>query len=207
MTFTVHEGERLAVMGESGSGKSTLLHLLGGLDTPTAGRIHFGGTEISALSRGELAKFRNREIGFVWQVQSLLPEFSAIENVEMPLLVRGEQPPAARARAAEMLAAVGLADREENQAGELSGGEQQRVALARALAGRPKYLLADEPTGNLDETTAGQILELMERLQRENGLTAIVVTHSPELARRCDRTLRLAKGGLYEIGRGTGDSA
>jgi lipoprotein-releasing system ATP-binding protein len=136
-----------------------------------------------------------------------LPEFSAIENVEMPLLVRGEQPPAARARAAEMLAAVGLADREENQAGELSGGEQQRVALARALAGRPKYLLADEPTGNLDETTAGQILELMERLQRENGLTAIVVTHSPELARRCDRTLRLAKGGLYEIGRGTGDSA
>ena len=199
MSFVVKSGERLALIGESGSGKSTLLHLLGGLDSPSAGAIRFGETDITRLNSRELADFRNRQIGFVWQVQSLLPEFTALENVMMPLLVRGEAPATASPKAQALLAEVGLADRAEHRAGELSGGEQQRVVLARALVGHPKYLLADEPTGNLDEQTASQILDLLERLQIQYQLTSVIVTHSTALAARCDRTLRLAKGGLFAI--------
>ncbi|MBM3760180.1 MAG: ABC transporter ATP-binding protein [Acidobacteria bacterium] len=200
MTFVVNPGERLALIGESGAGKSTLLHLLGGLDTPSAGAIRFGETDITRLNPAQMADFRNRQIGFVWQVQSLLPEFTAIENVMMPLLVRGEDPASAQPKAQAMLAEVGLADRGHHRAGELSGGEQQRVVLARALVGQPKYLLADEPTGNLDECTATQILALLERLQSRFELTSVIVTHSPALAARCTRTLRLAKGGIFAIG-------
>ena len=199
MSFVVKSGERLALIGESGSGKSTLLHLLGGLDAPSAGQIHFGNTDITQLNSRELADFRNRQIGFVWQVQSLLPEFTALENVMMPLLVRGETPALAKPKALSLLAEVGLAERAAHRAGELSGGEQQRVVLARALVGRPKYLLADEPTGNLDEQTASQILDLLERLHVQYELTSVIVTHSTALAARCDRTLRLAKGGLFAI--------
>ena len=199
MTFVVNPGERLALIGESGAGKSTLLHLLGGLDTPTGGAIRFGDTDITRLNQRELADFRNREIGFVWQVQSLLPEFTALENVMMPLLVRGEDPSSAKPKAEKMLTEVGLAARFEHRAGELSGGEQQRVVLARALVGQPKYLLADEPTGNQDEQTASQILDLLERLQAQFQLTSVIVTHSSALASRCTRTLRLAKGGLFAI--------
>jgi lipoprotein-releasing system ATP-binding protein len=199
MTFVVNPGERLALIGESGAGKSTLLHLLGGLDSPTAGAIRFGDTDITKLSSRQLAAFRNREIGFVWQVQSLLPEFTALENVMMPLLVRGDDPESAKPKAEAILAEVGLAARSHHRSGELSGGEQQRVVLARALVGQPKYLLADEPTGNLDEQTASQILDLLERLQAQLQLTSVIVTHSPSLAARCTRTLRLAKGGLFAI--------
>ena len=199
MSFVVNSGERLALIGESGAGKSTLLHLLGGLDHPTSGSIRFGETDITKLSPNELAGFRNREMGFVWQVQSLLPEFTALENVMMPLLVRGETPEQSAPKAEAMLQEVGLSDRAAHRAGELSGGEQQRVVMARALVGRPKYLLADEPTGNLDEETAGHIWDLLERMHREHDLTSVIVTHSPALARRCDRTLRLAKGGLNEV--------
>lgn len=199
MTFVVNPGERLALIGESGAGKSTLLHLLGGLDTPSSGAIRFGDTDITRLTPSQMADFRNREMGFVWQVQSLLPEFTALENVMMPLLVRGEDPASARPKAEAMLADVGLAQRAEHRAGELSGGEQQRVVLARALVGQPKFLLADEPTGNLDEHTATQILDLLERLQARFQLTSVIVTHSPALAARCTRTLRLAKGGLFAI--------
>jgi len=199
MTFVVNPGERLALIGESGAGKSTLLHLLGGLDTPSGGAIRFGDTDITRLNQRELADFRNREIGFVWQVQSLLPEFTALENVMMPLLVRGEDPSSSKPKAEKMLTEVGLAARFEHRAGELSGGEQQRVVLARALVGQPKYLLADEPTGNLDEQTASQILDLLERLQAQFQLTSVIVTHSSALASRCTRTLRLAKGGLFAI--------
>ncbi len=199
MSFVVNSGERLALVGESGAGKSTLLHLLGGLDHPTSGSIRFGDTDITRLSSKDLAGFRNRQMGFVWQVQSLLPEFTALENVMMPLLVRGETPEQAAPKAEVMLQEVGLSDRAAHRAGELSGGEQQRVVMARALVGRPKYLLADEPTGNLDEETAGQIWDLLERMHREHDLTSVIVTHSPALARRCDRSLRLAKGGLNEV--------
>lgn len=199
MSFDVKQGERLALVGESGAGKSTLLHLLGGLDSPSAGQIYFDGQETTGLSSDARAAFRNRSIGFVWQIQSLLPEFTALENVMFPLLIRGESPVEARPRAAEMLAQVGLAARQDHRSGELSGGEQQRVALARALAGRPRFLLADEPTGNLDEATAGQIIDLLEKLHAEHQLTSVIVTHSPALARRCDRALRLAKGGIYEL--------
>lgn len=199
MQFDVLRGERLALIGESGAGKSTLLHLLGGLDEPSEGQIFYGETEITGLSRAQMAAFRNREMGFVWQSQSLLPEFTALENVMMPLLVRGEAPREAEGPAREILEQVGLGARGQHRAGELSGGEQQRVSLARALVGKPKYLLADEPTGNLDENTATQILDLLEQLHASHQVTSVIVTHSPALAKRCHRTLRLARGGLYEL--------
>ncbi|MBM3727578.1 MAG: ABC transporter ATP-binding protein [Acidobacteria bacterium] len=202
MNFTVHCGERLALVGDSGTGKTTLLYLLGGLDHPTSGRIFYGQTEITALTGDALADFRNREIGFVWQNQSLLPEFTALENVMMPLLVRGEQPGTAAGQARARLADVGLADRETHRAGELSGGEQQRVALARALAGRPKVLFADEPTGNLDARTGARVVDLLEDLHRRMGLTSIYVTHNPEFAARADRVVRLAGGTLTDDTRG-----
>lgn len=199
MSFDVKQGERLALVGESGAGKSTLLHILGGLDHPTGGKVYFDGLETTGLSPEAKASFRNQSIGFVWQIQSLLPEFTAVENVMFPLLIRGVAPSQARPRAEEMLEQVGLAARQEHRSGELSGGEQQRVALARALAGRPSFLLADEPTGNLDEATAGQIIDLLEKLHAEHQLTSVIVTHSPALAKRCDRALRIAKGGIYEL--------
>src|SRR5512138_2057077 len=193
LNFEVSQGEQVALVGESGAGKSTLLHLLGGLDTPTNGAIYFGQNNICRLPADELAKFRNRELGFVWQIQSLLGEFTAVENVMMPLLIRGLAREDAEKVALARLDEVGLRNRAEHRAGELSGGEQQRIVLARALAGDPRVLLADEPTGNLDYRTGEMIMGLLEDLHRSNGLTSIFVTHNLEYARRCDRMLKLDK--------------
>jgi lipoprotein-releasing system ATP-binding protein len=195
MNLEVIRGESLALTGESGAGKSTLLYLLSGLDSPTSGTISYNSREIRGLADSELADFRNREIGFVWQSHNLLPEFTALENVMMPLLVRGARQSEARSASVDRLAEVGLADRATHRAGELSGGEQQRVALARALAGSPSVLLADEPTGNLDFRTGEMIFELLGRLRRSHALTSILVTHNISFARRCDRILKL-QGGL-----------
>ena len=197
LSLKVRLGEQLAIIGESGVGKSTLLHLLGGLDKPSSGTIYCGNQEIAALGEDALADFRNREIGFVWQNPSLLPEFTALENVMMPLLIRGVPPREAVLISRAGLAEVGLRDRESHRAGELSGGEQQRVALARALAGRPRILLADEPTGNLDFRTGEVIIGLLGNLHRAHGLTSIFVTHNLSFAVRCDRVLELKKGSLH----------
>lgn len=199
LNLEIGAGERVALVGESGTGKSSLLHCLGGLDTPSKGTIYFGQNNLQTLPATELAAFRNREIGFVWQTHYLLPEFTAQENVMMPLLIRGvsreEAAPVAMARLEE----VGLQARAHHMAGELSGGEQQRVGLARALVGNPKYLLADEPTGNLDETTGERIAGLLSELHSTHQLTSVYVTHSREFARSCDRILRLQHGGLAEV--------
>jgi len=184
------------LVGESGAGKSTLLHLLGGLDTPSGGTIYYGEREISGLSRSEQADFRNNEIGFVWQIHYLLPEFTALENVMMPLLIRGWSHARAVPQSRARLDEVGLGARASHRAGELSGGEQQRVVLARALAGEPSVLLADEPTGNLDFRTGEMIFELLEGLHRSHQLTSVFCTHNLAFARRCDRVLSLDKGGL-----------
>ncbi|HUA60872.1 MAG TPA: ABC transporter ATP-binding protein [Verrucomicrobiae bacterium] len=196
LSLDVHKGEMLALVGESGSGKSTLLHLLGGLDRPSKGTIYYGGTEISTLADAEQADFRNREIGFVWQTHYLLPEFTAIENVMMPLLIRGVPHTAAAGVARARLDEVELGARSSHRAGELSGGEQQRVSLARALVGRPSVLLADEPTGNLDFRTGEMIFQLLSNLHRSHQLTSVVVTHNLYFAQRCDRVLSLQKEGL-----------
>ena len=196
LDLEIARGERLALVGESGAGKSTLLHLLGGLDRPTNGTIYFESRDISKLSDTELAEFRNRDIGFVWQTHYLLPEFTALENVMMPLLIRGvpqaEAAPASQARLDE----VGLGARISHRAGELSGGEQQRVVLARALVGKPKYLLADEPTGNLDFRTGEMIIGLLKELHASHQLTSIYVTHNLSFAQRCDRVLKLQNSRL-----------
>jgi lipoprotein-releasing system ATP-binding protein len=197
LSLEVRRGERLAVVGESGTGKSTLLHLLGGLDHATGGRICFGDEEISSQTEDERARFRNREIGFMWQSPSLLPEFSAMENVMMPLLIRGGNAGEAGKRARFLLGEVGLADRCSHQTGELSGGEQQRVALARALCGEPRVLLADEPTGSLDFRTGEKIFDLLDEMHRAHELTSVIVTHNLVFASRCDRILELKKGGLH----------
>lgn len=197
LNLEVAQGERLAVVGESGAGKSTLLHLLGGLDKPTKGTIYFGEKELTRLGDSELAEFRNREIGFVWQSHYLLPEFTALENVMMPLLIRGTARPVAAAVARARLEEAGLGGRLWHRAGELSGGEQQRVALARALAGEPRVLLADEPTGNLDAKTGEMIIALLEELHRLHRLTSVYVTHNLSFARRCDRVLKLEGGVLW----------
>ena len=194
LNFEVERGEQLALVGESGAGKSTLLYLLGGLDRPSSGTIYFGHQDISSFSDTELAEFRNREIGFVWQNHSLLPEFTALENVMMPLLIRGERVPDAKADSLARLDEVGLRNRASHRAGELSGGEQQRVALARALAGNPSVLLADEPTGNLDFRTGEMIIALLGELHRSHKLTSIFVTHNLSFAARCDRVLQLDQG-------------
>jgi lipoprotein-releasing system ATP-binding protein len=199
LSLFVSRGERLAIMGQSGAGKSTLLHLLGGLDRPSGGEVIFGDRDIVLLGERELASFRNNEIGFVWQNPSLLAEFTALENVMMPLLIRGEERHAASRIAAERLAEVGLAERASHRAGELSGGEQQRVGLARALVTNPHVLLADEPTGNLDFRTGEAIIGLLNDLHRAHGLTSVVVTHNLSFASRCDRVLELKKGGLYPV--------
>jgi len=196
LDLDVARGEMLALVGESGAGKSTLLHLLGGLDRPSKGTIYYGSTEISGLANTEQADFRNREIGFVWQIHYLLPEFTALENVMMPLLIRGWPQGKAATESWARLDEVGLGARASHRAGELSGGEQQRVVLARALVGRPSVLLADEPTGNLDFRTGEMIFDLLAGLHRTHRLTSIFVTHNLSFARRCDRVLSLENGGL-----------
>ncbi len=196
LELDVERGEMLALVGESGAGKSTLLHLLGGLDTPSTGTIYYGSKELSGLGEAQRADFRNREIGFVWQIHYLLPEFTALENVEMPLLIRGVPRSQAATEALARLDEVGLGARSHHRAGELSGGEQQRVVLARALVGRPSVLLADEPTGNLDFRTGEMIFQLLEGLHRSHNLTSVFVTHNLSFARRCSRVLNLERGGF-----------
>lgn len=196
LSLDVHRGELVAIIGASGAGKSTLLHLLGGLDSPSEGKIYFGHQDLGRLSERELAELRNKKLGFVWQNPSLLPEFAALENVMMPLLIRGLEPGKAIAIARARLDEVGLQAREMHRPGELSGGEQQRVALARALAGSPEVLLADEPTGSLDHGTGEMIVRLIDDLHRAHNLTSILVTHNLYFARRCDRILELRKGSL-----------
>jgi lipoprotein-releasing system ATP-binding protein len=198
LNLEVCQGEQLALVGESGAGKSTLLHLLGALDRPTEGTIHFGTNELTALPDGELANFRNRELGFVWQIHYLLPEFTALENVMMPLLIRGIAQAEAAPTSLARLEEVGLASRASHRAGELSGGEQQRVVLARALVGNPRFLLADEPTGNLDFRTGDMIMGLLGELHRSHRLTSVYVTHNLSFAKRCDRVLKLEGGALLE---------
>lgn len=196
LSFDVAQGERLALVGESGAGKSTLLHLLGGLDSPTTGTIYYKSKDISGLGDSDLADFRNREVGFVWQIHYLLPEFTALENVMMPLLIRGGSQAEAASASMARLEEVGLGARTGHRAGELSGGEQQRVALARALVANPSVLLADEPTGNLDFRTGEMIFDLLTDLHRSHQLTSIFVTHNLSFAGRCDRVLRLEAGSL-----------
>lgn len=200
INLEVARGERLALVGESGAGKSTLLHLLGGLDRPTEGRIFFAEKDIAEMSERQLADFRNAAIGFVWQIHYLLPEFTALENVMMPLLVRGVRREDARPTALARLEEVGLKARAAHRAGELSGGEQQRVVLARALIGSPTLLLADEPTGNLDQKTGEMILDLVDELHRTHRLTSVFVTHNLGFARRADRVLKIEDGALSPVG-------
>jgi lipoprotein-releasing system ATP-binding protein len=200
LDLRIFVGELVAIVGQSGTGKSTLLHILGALDAPTAGTVHCASTNVATLNAREAAAFRNREIGYVWQFHYLLPEFSAVENVAMPLMARGINRRQALDTASNWLREVDLQDRSEHRPGELSGGEQQRVALARALVGNPRLLLADEPTGDLDETTAGRVFDLLERLHVTHGLTSILVTHNLDLAARCTRTLRLEGGRLHAMG-------
>jgi len=196
LNFEVKRGQRLAVVGESGAGKSTLLHLIGGLDRPTGGQVWCGAQEITALDDRQLADFRNRTLGFVWQIHYLLPEFTALENVMMPLLIRGASREEAETAALARLDEVGLKARVTHRAGELSGGEQQRAVLARALVGNPSVLLADEPTGNLDARTGERIMGLLEELHRSHGLTSVYVTHNLSYARRCDQAWKLEGGEL-----------
>ncbi len=189
-------GERVAIVGASGSGKSSLLHLLGGLDRPTSGTVFYGSQDVFDRSESALASFRCRHVAFVWQMNSLLPEFSAAENVLMPLVIRGMAHSEALRRADDALAKVGLSGRRTHKPGELSGGEQQRVALARALVGNPSILLADEPTGNLDYQTAEAVAGLIADLNRARGFTTVIVTHNLRFAQTCDRVLQLEKGGF-----------
>jgi lipoprotein-releasing system ATP-binding protein len=196
LNLEVQAGEMVAIVGQSGAGKSTLLHMLGALDAPSAGTVYCASTNVAQLTQRQAAAFRNREIGYVWQFHYLLPEFTALENVAMPLLARGQQKREAFAVAANWLREVDLGDRADHRPGELSGGEQQRVALARALVANPRLLLADEPTGDLDEITAGRVFDMIERLHASHGLTSILVTHNLDLASRCTRALRLESGKL-----------
>ena len=200
LSFEVAEGEMLAIVGQSGAGKSTLLHILGALDSPSAGDVSFASTQLRNLSPRQAATFRNREVGYVWQFHYLLPEFTALENVAMPLLARGVAKAEALNNAEKWLNEVELGDRVTHRSGELSGGQQQRVALARALVTGPRVLLADEPTGDLDNTTADMVFGLIERLHTTHSLTSVIVTHNMELAGRCDRILRMEKGRLEQVG-------
>lgn len=194
VSFEIHAGEIVALTGESGAGKTTLLLLLGGLERPTSGRIEYGSTDITSLEDEDLAEFRNRRMGFVWQQSSLLPEFTAVENVALPLRIRGVDARQAERAALEAIAEMGLSARARHRAGELSGGERQRIALARALVGKPSVLLADEPTGSLDQTTGERIMDLMEQIHARHRLTSVIVTHNPAFAERCHRTFVLESG-------------
>jgi len=194
--LTVEKGEMLAIVGASGVGKSTLLHALGGLDRVDSGSIRLQDRELASMSDAALVEFRNRNVGFVFQFHHLLPEFDALENVEMPMRIAREPLPAARERARALLGRVGLVERLHHRPGMLSGGEQQRVAVARALVMKPALLLADEPTGDLDETTADSLHALLREMHAEYGLTSIIATHNPRLAAACDRVLRLELGQL-----------
>ncbi len=196
LSLSLMQGEMTAITGVSGSGKSTLLHLLGGMDRPDSGSIYIAGRELLSLSSEELSDFRNRKLGFVFQFHHLLPEFTALENVMMPLLLRGVRPEQARGDALSVLDGVGVAPRARHRPGELSGGEQQRVAIARALVGKPSLLLADEPTGNLDPHTGETIGTLLHDLHVRYGLTSILVTHNQRLAQICSRIYRLEDGKL-----------
>ncbi|NGZ06484.1 MAG: ABC transporter ATP-binding protein [Magnetococcales bacterium] len=196
--FTLHRGEMAALLGVSGSGKSTLLQIMGGLDRPSAGTIYMDGADLYALSAERAAEFRNRHIGFVYQSHRLLPEFSALENVMMPLLIGRQSAQRATEAATRLLEEVGLAHRLHHRPGQLSGGEQQRVAIARALVTGPALLLADEPTGNLDRKTALEVFALLRRLNAKRGLACLMVTHNPELAVDLDRRLHLVEGVLTE---------
>ncbi len=199
LSFEVCKGEMLAIVGESGAGKSTLLHILGALERASFGDVYCANLQLSSLADDAAADFRNREIGFVWQFHYLLPEFTALENVAMPLLLRQQPWPAIQEEAIHWLREVGLGPRGHHRSGELSGGEQQRVALARALITKPKILLADEPTGDLDGRTAEAVFALIARLHRDYQLTSLIATHNLAFARRCDRVLRLHQGRIEEV--------
>jgi lipoprotein-releasing system ATP-binding protein len=199
LSWNVPRGRLVAVIGPSGAGKSTLLHLLGGLDRPTGGSVLVDGTSVFSLSPLELAGFRNRRIGFVFQFHHLLPEFTVLENAMMPGIIRGAPREETEAGARQILERVGLGPRLTHKVGEISGGEQQRVAIARALAGRPQLLLADEPTGNLDQTTGESVFFMIRELHAECGLTSILVTHNEKLAAQCDEIWEMGAGQLQNL--------
>jgi lipoprotein-releasing system ATP-binding protein len=199
LDLTVEAGEMVAIVGASGVGKSTLLHILGGLDRAEAGTVSIAGIELTTLPDADVVAFRNRQVGFVFQFHHLLPEFSAVENAAMPMRIARIRLSEARSRAEELLRRVGLGERLTHRPGMLSGGEQQRVAVARALVMRPAVLLADEPTGDLDEQTAGALHDLLQEMHRAYGLTSVIATHNPRLAAACDRVLRLEGGRLAPI--------
>lgn len=199
LNFRLDAGERMAIVGTSGSGKSTLLNILGGLDLPTSGTVSVGGKDLHEQSEKVRARIRNEQLGFVYQFHHLLPEFSALENVAMPLLLRGDKIADIKQRAEEILGSVGLAKRLTHKPAQLSGGERQRVAIARALIGKPACVLMDEPTGNLDRQTAEDVQQLIEKLNEELGIAFVIVTHDFALAQRTGRVVELRDGGLYEL--------